>query len=96
MRHDSSITNPVGLRSFNGRSQSQIRLEAPLSFNSSRSGYCSHPIVPAVKACAKRLAKEIGIPASQSKIQKPQVTNVKEKTKTKNGQTSMTRLSRAP
>ncbi|TGO07605.1 hypothetical protein BTUL_0260g00060 [Botrytis tulipae] len=87
MRGDNSINNPVGLPSFNGRSQSKIRLEAPLSFNSSRSGYRSHPIVPVVKARAKRLAKEIGIPASQNKIQKPQVTNVKEKTKAKNGQT---------
>ncbi|TGO83679.1 hypothetical protein BPOR_0608g00020 [Botrytis porri] len=40
----------------------------------------------AVKARAKRLAKEIGIPASQNEIQKPQVTNVKEKTKAKNSQ----------
>ncbi|TGO56470.1 hypothetical protein BCON_0077g00240 [Botryotinia convoluta] len=48
-----------------------------------------------LKARAKRLANKIGIPASQNKIQKPQVTNVKEKTKAKNGQTSMARLSRA-
>lgn len=34
------------------------------------------PIVPAVKAGAKRFAKKIGISASQNKIQKPQVTNV--------------------
>ncbi|KAM0169246.1 hypothetical protein ACHAPF_010183 [Botrytis cinerea] len=41
------------------------------------------PIVPAVKAGAKRFAKKIGISASQNKIQKPQVTNAKEKTKAK-------------
>ncbi|TGO35729.1 hypothetical protein BHYA_0148g00170 [Botrytis hyacinthi] len=84
MRDDNSITNSitnsVGLPSSNCRLQSQLRLEAPLSFNNSRSGYRSPPIVPAVKARAKRLAKEIGIPASQNKIQKPQVTNTHEPT----------------
>ncbi|TGO73720.1 hypothetical protein BELL_0337g00060 [Botrytis elliptica] len=79
MRDDNSITNPLGLPTFNGRSQSQLRLEAPLSFNNSRFGYPR----------AKRLANIIGIPASQNKIQKTQVTNVKEKTKAKNGQESM-------
>ncbi|TGO83947.1 hypothetical protein BPOR_0570g00020 [Botrytis porri] len=31
--------NPLGLPSLNGRSQSQLRLEAPSSYNNSRSGY---------------------------------------------------------
>lgn len=80
MRDDNSITDSVGLLSFNGRSQSQLRLEAPLSFRNSRYGHRSPPIVLAVKARAKRLAKEIGIPASQNKIQKPQVTNTHQPT----------------
>ncbi|KAF5868896.1 uncharacterized protein Bfra_011861 [Botrytis fragariae] len=49
---DNSITNPLDLSNFNGRSQSQLRLETPPSFNNSPSNYSSPPITPAVKAQA--------------------------------------------
>ncbi|TGO26413.1 hypothetical protein BPAE_0060g00290 [Botrytis paeoniae] len=61
MRDDNSITNPLNLSSFNGRSRSQLRLETPPSFNNSRSDYRSCPIIPAIKARAKRLAKKSAI-----------------------------------